>query len=168
MKRLFSSLTPQEALHVAIFIEERNACIYENFAAMFAEFRDADSQAIAAAFREMAAEERQHGSLLQQRYTERYGKRACALTDADITDLIEVPQLDDGELFIIGRIRSQKALEVALAAEQQAHSYYSRLSERTEEPHLRALYTEFAQLERDHEEFIEQKLKQAQFAPEGD
>ncbi len=90
------------------------------------------------------------------------------ITDADITDLIEVPQLDDGELFIIGRIRSQKALEVALAAEQQAHSYYSRLSERTEEPHLRALYTEFAQLERDHEEFIEQKLKQAQFAPEGD
>ena len=29
MKREFTSLTPQEALHVAIFIEERNAELYQ-------------------------------------------------------------------------------------------------------------------------------------------
>ena len=40
MKKAFTSLTPQEALHVAIFIEERNAEVYQNFAEMFAEFRD--------------------------------------------------------------------------------------------------------------------------------
>ena len=43
MKREFASLSAQEALHVAIFIEERNAEIYREFAEMFAEFRDPES-----------------------------------------------------------------------------------------------------------------------------
>ena len=38
MKRDFASLSAQEALHVAIFIEERNADIYHQLAEMFAEF----------------------------------------------------------------------------------------------------------------------------------
>ena len=166
MKRDFVSLSPQEALHVAIFIEERNSRIYENFAQMFAEFRDAESQDIAAAFREMAAEESRHGSVLHQRYAERFGNRACALTDADIADVIEVPQLEDGEMLIIGHIPLQKALGVALVAEQQARRYYTRLSEHTQDPELRALYIEFAQFERDHEEFLEKKLAQGKFARE--
>ena len=43
MKRDFASLTAQEALHVAIFVEERNAEIYHQFAEMFAEFHDPES-----------------------------------------------------------------------------------------------------------------------------
>ena len=35
MRRTFASLNAQEALHVAIFIEERNAAIYRRFAEMF-------------------------------------------------------------------------------------------------------------------------------------
>ncbi len=35
MTRTFSSLNPQEALHAAIFVEERNAGIYQRFAEMF-------------------------------------------------------------------------------------------------------------------------------------
>ena len=41
MKRAFPSLDPQEALHAAIFIEERNAQLYQRFAEMFMEFHDA-------------------------------------------------------------------------------------------------------------------------------
>ena len=55
MKRSFASLTPQEGLHVAIFIEERNAEIYRNFAEMFAQFGDPDSLEISLAFREMTS-----------------------------------------------------------------------------------------------------------------
>ena len=68
MKREFASLTPPEALHVAIFIEERNAAIYHQFAELFAEFHDPESLEIAATFWDMASEERQHGTLLQKRY----------------------------------------------------------------------------------------------------
>jgi rubrerythrin len=167
MKREFASLAPYEALHVGIFIEERNARIYENFAQIFEDFRDQESARIAAAFREMAAEERHHGSVLQQRYVERFGTRPCSLTDADIADLVEVPELTDGEMFILGRIPPEQALTVGLAAERQARRFYLRLSELTRDPLLRSLYQEFAEFERGHEEFIEQKLAERKPAREG-
>ena len=81
MKRDFVSLTAQEALHVAIFIEERNAEIYHQFAEMFAEFHEPESLEIASTFWDMANEERQHGTLLRKRYFDRYGTRPCAVTD---------------------------------------------------------------------------------------
>src|ERR1700740_742823 len=133
-KRTFASLTPPEALHVAIFIEERNAEIYHQFAEMFAEFRDPESLEIAAAFWDMANEERQHGTLLQKRYFDRYGTRPCAVTEDDICDFIEIPRLENGELFTfsrleVGRSPRQMSLEVALAAEQSASRFYTRLAE---------------------------------------
>ncbi len=61
MNREFASLTPQEGLHVAIFIEERNAQLYRQFAELFAEFKDPESLEIASVFVDMAQEERSHG-----------------------------------------------------------------------------------------------------------
>ena len=96
MQRAFASLTPQEALHAAIFIEERNAEIYHRFAEMFTEFRDADSLEIASVFWDMAVEEKRHSSLLQVKYQERYGNASCSLTEEDLQEMIEVPRLEDG------------------------------------------------------------------------
>jgi rubrerythrin len=73
MQRAFASLTAQEALHVAIFIEDRNAGIYHRFAEMFTEFQDADSLEIASVFWDMAVEEKRHSYLLQATYQDRYG-----------------------------------------------------------------------------------------------
>ena len=125
MKRDFVSLTAQEALHVAIFIEERNAEIYHQFAEMFAEFHEPESLEIASTFWDMANEERQHGTLLQKRYFDRYGTRPCAVTEEDIRDFIEVPRLENGDIFTIsklkvGRSPRQMALEIALAADSNA------------------------------------------------
>src|SRR5438105_14044700 len=97
MKRDFASLTCQEALHVAIFIEERNAEIYYQFAEMFAGFREAELLDIAATFWDMAAEERQHSTLLKKRYFDRYGTSPCAVTEDDVNDFIELPRLENGE-----------------------------------------------------------------------
>src|SRR3954468_1081295 len=125
MKREFSSLTAQEALHVAIFIEERNAEIYTQFAELFSEFRDTESLQMAQVFWDMAEEERHHGTMLQERYFERYGTQHCIITEEDIRDLIEVPKLTNGELFAIVRSNTThspqyKALEIALTAEEGA------------------------------------------------
>ncbi|MGH9603370.1 MAG: ferritin-like domain-containing protein, partial [Terriglobales bacterium] len=144
--------------HVAVFIEERNAQIYENFAAMFGEFHDPESQEIAAAFRDMAQEERQHGSVLQGRYLARYGTQQCTLTDQDVREVIEVPEMEDGEMFILGRPSRHKALEVALAAERHACNFYGKLVETTRQPELCSIYQEFAAMERDHEFFLENKI----------
>ena len=71
MTRAFTSLNPQEALHVAIFIEERNAGIYQRFSEMFTEFRDPESLEIASVFWDMSVEEKLHSSLLQNRFQDR-------------------------------------------------------------------------------------------------
>jgi rubrerythrin len=68
MTRTFASLNPQEALHVAIFIEEGNAGICQRFAEMFTEFRDPESLEIASVFWDMAVEEKRHSTVLQEKY----------------------------------------------------------------------------------------------------
>ena len=163
MKRSFASLNPQEALHVAIFIEERNAELYHRFAEMFVEFRDSESLEIAGIFWEMAVEEKNHSSMLQARYMEEYGSSRCSLTEEDLIEWIEVPKLEDGDLFAATRegqtnnVR-ERALQVALKAELVARRYYSDLAENTKEGPLHGLYRELAAMEDDHVAYIQRKL----------
>jgi len=169
MKRSFLSLSPQEALHVAIFIEERNAELYHRFAEMFVEFRDVESLEIAGVFWDMAVEEHHHSTRLQTLYGERFGNAACAMTEADIDEMIEMPSLDDGDVLkknaSAGPAR-ESALQVALRAEQGARKYYSEIAEHTPDARLRKLYGELAEFETDHVEFLERKL--AETAAEND
>jgi rubrerythrin len=163
MRRSFASLDPQEALHVAIFIEERNAELYHRFAEMFVEFRDSDSLEIASVFWEMAAEEKQHSSLLQTKYMEQYGSSRCALTEEDLIEWIEVPKLEDGDIFAPSRngIKNpvrERALQVALKAEQAAQNYYAGLMQNTREGPLRELYRELAEMEDSHVAYVQSKL----------
>jgi rubrerythrin len=167
MKRDFASLTPQEALHVAAFIEERNAEIYHQFAELFAEFHDPESLEIASTFWDMANEERQHGTMLQKRYFDRYGTRPCAMTEDDIRDFIEVPRLENGDIFTISKLKGvgrsprEMALEVAIAAEQSAIRYYTRLAEMTEDAEQKAFYREFVDMESNHTDALEKKMADA-------
>ncbi len=163
MKREFISLSPQEALHVAIFIEERNAEIYTQFADLFTGFKDTSSLEIAQVFRDMADEERHHGTILQEHYFRRFGLQSCAVTEDEISDMIEVPRLEDGNIFAIARsdtLRAprQKALEVGLAAEKTALRYYARLAELTDDEELRSLYLELGTFEAEHTSFLEKKI----------
>ena len=163
MKRTFASLNPQEALHVAIFIEERNAEIYHRFAEMFSEFRDSESLEIASVFWEMAAEEKQHSSQLQDKYTQQYGTASCTLTEEDLVDSIEVPSLEDGDVFAESAKPGMpgprdRALRVALHAELKAQRYYADLVKKTPEGPLRQLYLDLSQMEDDHVAFVESKL----------
>ena len=52
----------------------------------------------------------------------------------------------------------ERALKVALAAEQSAQNYYSRLAEQTKDAHLRLLYNELATMEDGHAEYLENVL----------
>jgi rubrerythrin len=163
MKRSFASLTPQEALHVAIFIEERNAELYHRFAEMFVEFRDRESSEIAGIFWEMAAEERDHSSRLQARYTERFGTSSCSLTEEDLVELIEVPRLEQVDIFTppdaLNKVSAtDRALQVALNAERSAQQYYAGLVDKTEQGPLRQLYRELADMEDGHAAALEQRM----------
>jgi len=163
MKRSFASLSPQHALNVAISIENRNAEIYHRFAEMFTEFGDELSLEIGATFWEMAIEERAHHTLLLEKYTEQYGSSSRSLTDDDLVELIEVPKLENGDLFAAGNdpvASRQEALRVALCAEVSAQSFYRELAEQTPAGHLRSIYCDLAQLEDGHVAYLEAKLAQ--------
>lgn len=165
MQRPFASLNPQEALHVAIFIEERNAGVYHRFAEMFNEFRDSESLEIASVFWDMAVEEKRHSGLLQGKYQERYGNASCALTEEDLQEMIEVPKLDDADVFGVGPAPQssarERALQIALIAETSAHNFYAKLVEHTEDGPLRRLYTELSMMEDGHVVYLQRMLAAA-------
>ena len=142
MTRAFSTLNPQEALHVAIFIEERNADIYQRFADMFTEFRDPESLEIASAFWDMSVEEKRHSSQLQSRYQDRYGNAGCALTAVELGK----------------SIARERALKVALDAERSAQDFYRQLVEQTEDGELRRLYIELSTMEDGHVIYLQGEL----------
>lgn len=162
MQRAFSTLNPQEALHVAIFVEERNAGIYHRFAEMFTEFHDAESLEIASIFWDMAVEEKRHSGILQGKYLERFGNASCALTEEDVQEMIEVPRLEDADMFIAGPATQdsarERALQVALAAETSAHDFYTKLVEQTEDGPLRRLYDELSTMEDGHVVYLQRML----------
>ncbi len=171
MKREFSSLTPQEALHVAIFVEERNASLYEQFASLFAQFKDAESFEMAAVFWDMAEEERTHSSQLQDRYLERYGEQTCLIQEDEVREVIEMPQLDN-QIFAIAKAKvtpvpARNALGIALAAEVAAQRFYRRLVEITPDAELRSFYKELAVFEKEHTRDLELRLHLANSSGRG-
>jgi len=165
MTRAFASLNPQEALHVAIFIEERNAEIYHRFAEMFNEFHDTESIEIASVFWDMAVEEKRHSGILQERYQAIYGNASCSLTEEDLQDIIEVPRLEDGDVFAAAHgsqnSARERALRVAMAAETSAHNFYSKLVEQSQDGPLRRLYTELSIMEDGHVGYLQRMLAEA-------
>jgi len=162
MQRSFASLSPREALHVAIFIEERNAELYRQSAEMFTEFSDSESLEIAGVFQEMVAEEKDHSSKLQGLYLERFGTANCALTEEDLVELIEVPRLEEVDFFLAPGEKKisarHRALQVALNAERSAQKYYADLMEKTEPGPLRMLYRELAEMEDGHVASLEKRM----------
>ncbi len=161
MKRSFQALSPQEALHVAVFIEERNAELYHHFAEMFASFQDFASLEIAGVLWDMALEERHHSSMLQARYTAQYGHSACALTEADVLEMIELPQLKGSEIFDSTAVTArQNALRLALGAETQAREFYAELARCVAEPDFQRVCEELASFEADHVEALTRRLEE--------
>lgn len=160
MPRSFSSLTPAEALQVAISIEQRNADVYHRFAEMFTQFADEESLDIATVFWEMAVEEQGHRSLLEEKYTQAFGPLAKNVTEQELIELVEVPKLDSPDVFdgSSDLHARDRALQVAVQAELSAQHFYERLVEQTPEGPLRKMFKELAQMEDGHVAYLESKL----------
>ena len=161
MKRSFASLGPREALQVAIHIEQRNAGLYQQFAEMFCGLGDKESLEISTVFWEMAVEERGHHCLLYQKYAEQYGHSRSALTDDDLIEIIELPKLDEVEVFSArnnGLPARNLALQIALKAEISAQTYYTNLVDLTPEGPLRQIYVDLAQMEKSHATYLATKI----------
>jgi rubrerythrin len=82
-----------------------------------------------------------------------------------LLELIEVPRLDDGDVFAVGPAvelsARERALQVAFTAETSAHNFYARLVEQTEQGPLRRLYTELSMMEEGHVGFLRKILEES-------
>lgn len=160
MPRSFSSLSSSEVLQVAISIEQRNSEVYHRFAEMFTEFGDEESLEIASVFWEMAVEERGHRALLEERYFEAYGALKNQLTEQELSELVEVPRLDGGDIFESdeGVSARQRALDVALQAEIRAGEFYEHLTAITPPGPLRETFSYLSRMEDGHVTWLGSKL----------
>lgn len=153
MQRLFSSLDPREALIAAILIEERNHHIYRRLGDLFHKLCSTQPQ-LQLLFHDLASKEKQHGAILKE-HLARYGTVQHNLTEDEILDSIEVPRLDlEDILEAANRGDTASALklslEMAIATENRAVTFYSDLSKNTADPELRSLYQQLLGFEQDH------------------
>ena len=142
----------------AIQIESRNAGIYDSLAHLFQGYEDSVTEI----FREMAAEERQHGAVLEQRYRERYGP--VPSSEEKPAEVIEAPDLDDPEALIFDSMSIEQALELGLRAEKTAREFYRREVTRTSDAGLQAVYRELAEFEETHVRLLTDKLAEKRHA----
>ena len=136
----------------AIQIEHRNAGVYDSLAQLFQGYDDP----VTSIFREMAAEERQHGADLELRYVERFGP---VPSPAEVPkEVIEAPDLDDPEAFLFDSMTVEQALEAGLRAEEGAREFYRQEVARTADPDLQTVYHELAEFEQTHVSLLQEKL----------
>ena len=136
----------------AIQIERRNGAIYDSLANVFQGY-DASVESI---FQEMAAEERQHGALLEGSYRERFG--LVPTSNKEPKEVIEGPDLEDSEALIFDSMTVEQALEMGLRAEEGAREFYRLEALRTSEPQLQQMYRELAEFEQTHVRLLQEKL----------
>ena len=136
----------------AIQIEARNAGVYDSLAQLFEGYDDS----VTAIFREMAAEERQHGAELEQRYRVRFG--LVPSPTGEPKEVIEAPDLDDPEALIFDSMTVEQALEAGLRAEETAQEFYRREITRTSDRELQKAYGELAEFEQSHVCLLKEKL----------
>ncbi len=136
----------------AIQIEARNGGIYDSLAQLFQGYDDS----VTGIFREMAAEERQHGAELERRYRERFGP--VPPPAGEPMEVIEAPDLDDPVALIFDSMTIEQALEVGLRAEEAAREFYGREVQRTSDPALQKLYRELGEFEETHVRLLKEKL----------
>ncbi len=144
----------------AIQIEARNGGLYDSLSQLFEGYDDS----IIAIFREMAAEERQHGAELARRYRERFGPIPPATYEPgnEPKEVIEAPDLEDPEAFVFSSMTIEKALEAGLHAEISARTFYRREAVRTSDPELQQAYRELAEFEETHVRQLQKKLAEKQ------
>ncbi len=142
----------RQTLLRAIQIESRNSELYESLALIFEGYEDSVRQT----FREMAEEERQHGTDLKERYRAKFGP--VPLLTGEPKEVIEAPDLEDAEALIFDSMTLAEALRVGLHAEEAARDFYRREMLHTSDPELRGVYQELGEFEETHVRVLQDKL----------
>ncbi len=156
----FASLSLQDALDLAILIEEEAKERYEEFVDQLELHHTADA---AEFFRVMAANEKKHGEDLSRRRRTLFGDAPRRVTRAMLWD-IEAPDYDKTRAFMSVR----QAMEVALQSEKKAYDFFDMTLPRVADPDVRKLFEDLRAEESHHQKLVKKELSRLPPGPEID
>jgi rubrerythrin len=142
----FSRLSLQDALDLAILIEEEAKERYEEFADNLSLHHTPDA---AGFFTTMAGNEAKHGADLLARRRSLFAE-APARVSRDMLWDVEAPGFDQPRMFMTAR----EAMDVALESEVKAHDFFEAALAFVEDPDVRALFEELRQEETEHQQMV--------------
>lgn len=142
----FRTITLQDALDLALSIEEEAKERYEQFATVTGGRYAGDA---ADMFRQMAGYEAKHWAELDRKRRELFGSAPRRIT-ADQLDDVEAPDRGAPRTFMSGR----QAVEVALAAEEKARDFFEDALPRVTDPAVRTLFRELLEEEKRHVKLV--------------
>jgi rubrerythrin len=154
----FATLSLQDALDLAILIEEEARERYEEFADQMDLHHTPEA---ARFFRFMAGNEEKHRRALAARRHERFGDAPSLVTRSMIFD-VEAPDYDEARAFMTARA----ALAAALRSEEKAHAFFLAALPRLKDPDVRILFEELQNEEVEHQELVRRQLAAAPPDPE--
>ncbi len=138
----FRSLSLQDALDLALSIEEEAKERYEQFAKITGGRYAGDASDM---FRQMAGYEAKHWAELDRKRRELFGNAPRRIGPEALDD-VEAPDRGQPRTFMSAR----QAVEVALAAEMKAHDFFDEAVKEIGDRAVRALFEELREEEKRH------------------
>jgi rubrerythrin len=147
----FAQLKLQDALDLAILIEEEAEERYREFAEQMEAFFTPEA---ARFFTFMAGNEAKHGRELSDRRRKRFGDAPVTI-DRSMLWEVEAPSYDKARAFISPR----KVLEIALQSEIRAHDYFAGAAPHVKDADVKQLFEELRLEEIEHQEMVRKEME---------
>jgi rubrerythrin len=146
----FKRLDLQDALDLAILIEEEAKERYEEFSRIVGGRYAGDA---ADMFRSMATAETKHRNELVERRRSLFGDAPRRVSLEALYD-VEAPDRGAPRVFMSAR----QAMEVALSSEEKAYDFFDEAIPRVSDAKVKALFEELRQEERRHRDMVQERL----------
>jgi rubrerythrin len=154
----FSKLSLQDALDLAILIEEEAKERYEEFSKLVGGRYPGDADE---AFREMARNEAKHGEELAERRKKLF-RGAKRRVDRSMLDDVEAPDRGKPRVFMSPR----QAFEVALESEVKAHDFFAEALKHVKDRGVKKLFGELKAEEKKHQAWLRRKIEKLPPGPD--
>ncbi len=149
----FARLNLQDALDYAILIEEEARQRYASFSELVGKRYEGDA---ATFFDAMVINEEKHREHLTSRRKSLFGDAPSRVNPDAVVD-VEAPSMDQPRNYMSTR----QALEIALAAERKAYTFFDEALGHVQDPDVLALFVELRTEEREHQELVAELLARA-------
>jgi erythrin-vacuolar iron transport family protein len=146
----FASLSLQDALDLAILIEEEAQERYEEFSESLSVHHTPDASHF---FALMAGNEAKHGAELRKRREVIFGDAPVRVSRAMLWD-VEAPGYDEPRIYMTVR----QAMEVALASEVKAYDFFDAALDHITNTDVRVLFEELRAEEVEHQEMVKEVM----------